>query len=128
MISRFRPAGPTVAVRRDGEGMCAEEVTISLDGGKDSEEAEEASLTKSSSDGPTLRRSWKVVCRRRGCEEDWGVEVSVAWLRAEVLKKAGRGAAEGIYKHLNLGTLLAMTNLRRKGYGTVGRNEEDTSE
>lgn len=65
MTSRLRPGGPTVAVRTGGLDVDVGDARKLVEGRVNSEESGAGSLMNSSSDGPALRRSLKVVLRGR---------------------------------------------------------------
>lgn len=105
VISRFRLAGPTRAVRRGGS-----EARGSVDGGRFKDVGAEVSaegeeVTKSVREGPALRRSRKVVVGRRV----WGIgsEASVANERYKGCR-LGEKAACGKHKERSRGSFEPM--------------------
>lgn len=108
MISRFRPGGPTVAVRSGGIEVNSGGERKWVDGGVNSADGGEGPLMNWSKDGPALRRSLNVVGLRRGSDGDFGAGISVANVRVDVVDTFPCGALEGAYKHLILDTLEAM--------------------
>ena len=108
MISRFRPGGPTVAVRSGGVEVDSGGKRKSVGAGVNSAEGGEGPLINWLKDGPALRRSLNVVGLRRGSDGDLGAEVSVANVRVDVEKTFPCGELGGAYKNLILDILEAM--------------------
>ena len=113
MISRFRPGGPTVAVRSGGIEVASGVERKSVGAGVNSAEGGEGPLINWSKDGPALRRSLNVVGLRRGSDGDLGAEASAANARVDVKKTFLCGELEGAYKHLIFDALEAMVHVKR---------------
>lgn len=102
---RLRLAGPTWAVRSEGEGVGISVASGSEVGTEVSADGEDA-VMKSSREGPTLRRSLKAVRGRRieglgsgaAVAKDWelGVRGAVGEVKGEDRRQRNRGAFEAM--------------------------------
>lgn len=106
VISRFRLAGPTRAVRRGGsevggsvEGAIFEDVGAEV-------WAEGEDVTKSSSEGPTLRRSRRVIVGRR--VGALGSEASVAKEREKGCRTKAADEECGEYRQRSRAVFVAI--------------------
>ncbi len=106
VISRFRLAGPTRAVRRGGSDVGGSEDGVVFDniGAEVSAEGEE--VMNSLKEGPTLRRSRKVVVGRRG--GGLGDGASVANERVSGRRTKGKEVDVEEYRQRSRGTFAAI--------------------